>query len=152
MLGNVIPADEVFGEVWRTVRSISTWQPSCRVILPWMKPYPTLLPLPLYRFLAGLPLSLISRTHKFDEDRELQTIMAGDEYDIKAPHVGMSPREYAATRVSTLKPPMLNLPNPIKLLRMLNRQQWAFFMVAFCAWVCSRCPPSTMGFDYSSDH
>uniref|UniRef100_A0A0B7JWV0 Major facilitator superfamily (MFS) profile domain-containing protein n=2 Tax=Bionectria ochroleuca TaxID=29856 RepID=A0A0B7JWV0_BIOOC len=60
--------------------------------------------------------------------------MAGDEYDIKAPHVGMSPREYAATRVSTLKPPMLNLPNPIKLLRMLNRQQWAFFMVAFCAW------------------
>jgi hypothetical protein len=27
------------------------------------------------------------------------------------------------------------VPNPIKLLRMLNSQQWAFFFIAFAAWV-----------------
>lgn len=60
--------------------------------------------------------------------------MGQDEYDTRPPHEGMSPGEYAATRISTLKPPMLHVPNPIKLLRMLNGQQWAFFFVAFAAW------------------
>ncbi len=46
----------------------------------------------------------------------------------------MSPGQYAATRISTLKPPMNKAANPIKLLRMLNRQQWLFFLVAFFAW------------------
>lgn len=45
-----------------------------------------------------------------------------------------SPGRYAATRLSTLKPPMAKAPNPIRLLRMLNGQQWAFFLVAFFAW------------------
>ena len=51
------------------------------------------------------------------------------------PHHGMSAGQYLATRFSTLKPPMAKAPNPIKLLRRITRQQWAFFMVAFCAWV-----------------
>ncbi|RGP80161.1 mfs shs lactate transporter [Fusarium longipes] len=60
--------------------------------------------------------------------------MTQDEYNTRAPHEGMSPGRYLATRFSTLKPPMHNVPNPIKLLRMLNSQQWAFFFVAFVAW------------------
>ncbi|KAJ6443176.1 sugar transporter family protein [Purpureocillium lavendulum] len=51
-----------------------------------------------------------------------------------APHEGMSASRYLATRISTLKPPMLPVPNPWKLVRMLNRQQWAFFFLAFWAW------------------
>ncbi|PSK36128.1 Carboxylic acid transporter [Elsinoe australis] len=46
----------------------------------------------------------------------------------------MGPFKYLATRVTTLKPPMAKVDNPIKLLRTLNRQQWAFFGIAFCAW------------------
>ena len=41
---------------------------------------------------------------------------------------------YIATRFTTLKPPMAKAPNPIRLLRMLNFQQWMFFLVAFCGW------------------
>lgn len=48
---------------------------------------------------------------------------------------GMSVSQYMGTRVSSLKPPMTKLPNPISLLRSLNAQQWAFFFVAFAAWV-----------------
>ncbi|KAJ5560278.1 hypothetical protein N7513_002677 [Penicillium frequentans] len=43
-------------------------------------------------------------------------------------------REYAVTRLTSLKPPMAKVANPIKLLAMLNKQQWAFFLVAFLAW------------------
>jgi MFS transporter, SHS family, lactate transporter len=49
----------------------------------------------------------------------------------------MSAGRYAATRLSTLKPPMHKAPNPFKLLAMLNTQQWLFFLVAFLAWVRS---------------
>lgn len=41
---------------------------------------------------------------------------------------------YLSTRLSTLKPPMTKAPNPIKLVRLLNKQQWLFFLVAFFAW------------------
>jgi SHS family lactate transporter-like MFS transporter len=41
---------------------------------------------------------------------------------------------YAATRITTLKPAHDSVPNPITLLRMLNLQQWLFFLVAFFAW------------------
>lgn len=58
----------------------------------------------------------------------------GTEYDNRAPWEGMSVGRYLATRVPSLKPPMLSVENPIKLLRMLNRMQWAFFAVAFLAW------------------
>lgn len=43
-------------------------------------------------------------------------------------------REYAATRITSLKPPMERLANPFKLLAMLNAQQWAFFAVSFAGW------------------
>jgi len=48
--------------------------------------------------------------------------------------VEMTTREYARTRLSTLKPPMHNAPNPIKLLRLLSGMQWLFFLVGFIAW------------------
>ena len=46
----------------------------------------------------------------------------------------MSAGKYAATRITTLKPPMDRVLNPFKLLAMLNTQQWLFFLVAFLAW------------------
>ncbi|KAK5053060.1 hypothetical protein LTR84_002034 [Exophiala bonariae] len=46
----------------------------------------------------------------------------------------MSVGKYAATRITTLKPPMAKAPNPFTLLAMLNKQQWLFFLVAFFAW------------------
>ena len=46
----------------------------------------------------------------------------------------MSAGRYIATRLSTLKPPMNRAPNPLKLLAMLNLQQWLFFLVGFFAW------------------
>lgn len=49
-------------------------------------------------------------------------------------HERMSIGRYAATRITTLKPPMAKAPNPFKLLAMLNTQQWLFFLVAFFAW------------------
>lgn len=59
-----------------------------------------------------------------------------DEANIHPPHHGMSVTEYLTTRITTLKPPMTKAPNPIRLIRMLNRHQWTFFGVAFFAWVC----------------
>lgn len=47
-------------------------------------------------------------------------------------HMGIG--RYLATRLPTLKPPMAKAPNPIKLIRLLNTQQWLFFLVAFLAW------------------
>lgn len=46
----------------------------------------------------------------------------------------MSVATYLATRIPTLKPPMVKAPNPIELVRLLNLQQWLFFLVAFFAW------------------
>ena len=46
----------------------------------------------------------------------------------------MSVSTYLSTRLSTLKPPMAKAPNPLKLIRLLNLQQWLFFLVAFLAW------------------
>lgn len=40
-------------------------------------------------------------------------------------------REYAATRVTSLKHPMEKPANQFKLLAMLNAQQWAFFRGLF---------------------
>jgi hypothetical protein len=45
--------------------------------------------------------------------------------------------EYLATRFSSLKPSMDPLPNPFKLLTMLNLQQWLFFAVGLRPlWKC----------------
>jgi MFS transporter, SHS family, lactate transporter len=52
------------------------------------------------------------------------------------PNVSKSPGRYLATRLPTLKPRMLSAPNPIRLIRMLNAHHWAFFFIAFAAWVC----------------
>lgn len=58
------------------------------------------------------------------------------------PHHGMSVGEYLSTRVSSLKPPMTRLPNPLRLIAMLTAHHWAFFGVAFFAWVCVVCSTS----------
>lgn len=42
--------------------------------------------------------------------------------------------KYLISRFTTLKPPLVVPENPIKLLRMLNRRQAAFFLVGFLAW------------------
>lgn len=46
----------------------------------------------------------------------------------------MTAGHYAATRLTTLAPARDPVPNPFTLLRMLNLQQWLFFLVAFFAW------------------
>lgn len=46
----------------------------------------------------------------------------------------MSAGEYIKTRIPTLKPPFAKLPNPFKVLALLNTQQWLFFLVAFFGW------------------
>ncbi|KAI0595759.1 H+ symporter family protein [Biscogniauxia sp. FL1348] len=60
--------------------------------------------------------------------------IAEDEANVYPPHHGMSAGTYLATRISSLKPPMTKAPNPIRLLRMLDRHHWAFFSIAFIAW------------------
>lgn len=62
-----------------------------------------------------------------------------DHYEHERPAAGeravkMSAGTYIATRLSTLKPPMNKVANPIALLRLLNKQQWMFFAIAFIAW------------------
>lgn len=49
-------------------------------------------------------------------------------------HENTSVGRYLATRITTLKPAMAKVQNPIALLRLLNLQQWMFFLVAFFAW------------------
>ena len=64
--------------------------------------------------------------------------LAGDEEKTSGEYVEpdehMSTGRYIATRISSLKPPMNKAPNPFSLLRLLNTQQWLFFLVAFFAW------------------
>jgi hypothetical protein len=48
------------------------------------------------------------------------------------PEQNMSIGQYIATRVSSLKPPMTRLENPITLLGSLNRHHWNAFGIAFC--------------------
>ncbi len=67
-------------------------------------------------------------------------VMPSQEYGASSPHEGMSAGTYLKTRITTLRPAMLDLPNPIRLLRMLSAQQWAFFFIAFAAWVSSSLP------------
>lgn len=46
----------------------------------------------------------------------------------------MTAGRYLATRLPTLKPPMNKAPNPFRLVRLLNKQQWLFFLVGFLGW------------------
>ena len=58
----------------------------------------------------------------------------GHETTMYAAPEEMSAGRYLATRLPTLKPPMNKIPNPISLLRLLNTQQWMFFLVGFLGW------------------
>jgi SHS family lactate transporter-like MFS transporter len=65
----------------------------------------------------------------------------GVDAPVESPHSHeMTAGEYAATRISTLKPPMNKAPNPFSLLAMLSGKQWLFFLVGFLAWVRSSSP------------
>ncbi|KAI9816275.1 MAG: hypothetical protein M1827_001877 [Pycnora praestabilis] len=68
--------------------------------------------------------------HSQDKGRDVSPPHA---YESHAPE-DISVGNYVATRIPTLKPPMAKAPNPIRLLMMLNTQQWLFFLVAFFAW------------------
>jgi SHS family lactate transporter-like MFS transporter len=57
-----------------------------------------------------------------------------DRHEYATPAPKMTAGRYAATRITTLKPAHDSVPNPLTLLRMLNLQQWLFFLVAFFAW------------------
>ncbi|OAQ60656.1 carboxylic acid transporter [Pochonia chlamydosporia 170] len=49
-----------------------------------------------------------------------------------------SPRQiarYAATRVTSLKPPKARVNNPVRVLAELNGYQWSMFFLGFIAWV-----------------
>lgn len=52
-----------------------------------------------------------------------------------APHHGMSPGTYLATRFTSLAPPMRAAPNPFRLIMTLDRLNWACFFIAFWGWV-----------------
>lgn len=55
--------------------------------------------------------------------------------NVDPPHHNMTASEYFKTRISSLKPPMTKTENPFRLLASVTRIQWAFFSVAFLAWV-----------------
>lgn len=60
---------------------------------------------------------------------------SSDEYhSYEAPTEKMTVGRYIATRIPTLKPPMRKAANPLKLLLLLNFQQWMFFLVGFLGW------------------
>ena len=44
------------------------------------------------------------------------------------------PLWFLLSRIPTLVPPMNKAPNPIKMLSLLNKQQWLFFSV--CKYIC----------------
>ncbi|OQR95819.1 Major Facilitator Superfamily (MFS) [Achlya hypogyna] len=63
------------------------------------------------------------------------TTPTGHHPDVAAePPAPMTAREYMGSRLSTLKPPMASVPNPIMLLKTLNKSQWLNFGVGFLAW------------------
>ncbi|KAI8941817.1 hypothetical protein NX059_003017 [Plenodomus lindquistii] len=59
---------------------------------------------------------------------------ATEQREYIAPVPRMSVGRYLATRLTTLKPAHDKVANPITLLRLLNVQQWLFFLVSFFAW------------------
>lgn len=87
----------------------------------------------LFLLLCRLGLSLVQRLGGCQENQQLGEMSSST----PPPHdATMSSGQYLATRLSSLQPPMLAAPNPRRLLRSLNRTQWAFFLIAFSAWVC----------------
>ena len=70
----------------------------------------------------------------YASDKAVSTGHADAPFESHSPHE-MTAGEYAATRISTLKPPMHKAPNPIRLLRLLSGKQWLFFLCGFIAWV-----------------
>lgn len=68
--------------------------------------------------------------HQYAEERRDDAYLAGT----GEPPEKMSAGRYLATRLSTLKPPMDRVENPITLLGLLSGKQWLFFAVAFIAW------------------
>ncbi|KAK8060859.1 MFS transporter- SHS family- lactate transporter [Apiospora saccharicola] len=76
----------------------------------------------------------MERNHEMPAHGDGTRGFGGEDNNFHPPHHGMSVGKYLATRVSSLKPAMAPTPNPIKQLRMLTKQNWAFFAVAFIAW------------------
>ncbi len=66
--------------------------------------------------------------------------LPAEEFSDLPPHHGMTAGQYITTRFSSLKPPMTEAPNPLKLVAMITGRQWAFFFIAFVAWVSPSVP------------
>lgn len=124
-------SDDVVGYILRPGPSLTWPCPSLASLLACcIQPFHS--PSLLLWFCAVVPSALTRRC----EQSQVKVIMghyAGG--GGAAPHEGMSAASYLATRFTTLKPPMLPVPNPWKLVRMLSAQQWTFFALAFSAWV-----------------
>ncbi|KAK4544612.1 hypothetical protein LTR36_004184 [Oleoguttula mirabilis] len=75
-----------------------------------------------------------------EKDNAYSPEYAEERDDVGFPAAGHTPEEnmsagrYLATRFSSLKPPMDEVENPIKLLASLSGKQWLFFACAFIAW------------------
>ena len=64
------------------------------------------------------------------QDPHEKNIAQHVEYDpIAEAESKMSVRTYLSTRITTLRPPLDKVANPIPLLRQLNREQWLLFWV-----------------------
>lgn len=62
-------------------------------------------------------------------------VEVSEEESMLRPWHGMSVATYLKTRITTLKPPMHVMPNPIKLMLGIDARGWSFFFVAWWAWV-----------------
>jgi MFS transporter, SHS family, lactate transporter len=71
---------------------------------------------------------------KIQDDEHLSIEDGAFQSEEDTGHNPISIREYVATRLTSLKPPMNSAANPFKLLAMLNAQQWGFLAVSFLAW------------------
>jgi len=72
-----------------------------------------------------------------DEEKPYQTTaeqVPASRTQTQESYTDMSVGRYIATRIPSLKPPMDKAPNPFRLLAMLNREQWLFFLVGFIGW------------------
>ncbi|KJZ77996.1 hypothetical protein HIM_02633 [Hirsutella minnesotensis 3608] len=69
------------------------------------------------------------------EDQDDWGSLAERNVPIRDTRLTTSVLRYLASRVSTLKPPMDKAANPFKALRLLTREQWNFFLCAWCGWI-----------------
>lgn len=71
---------------------------------------------------------------KYDSDHTVYDASAMD--DGGPARRKMSAGHYLATRISSLRPPMAKVENPLRIIALVNRQQWLFFLVSIL-YICA---------------